>query len=279
MFLRIASDLHCEFQRIPIQKYIDLVLPPDDRDEDSVLILAGDISCYKPQLKLVYELVCPRFHKVIHVAGNHEHYHSDIYLWNDWAKSTMQCFDNLSISKHQGALLDSIEDLDVIYATLWTNCGEDPITELAVENGMNDFYVIRNNARTLTLQNVRDTHLQEKAGIKTLSELTIKPYIVVTHHLPSYMLCHPRFNGSALNSGFASNSEDLFFKEDGREPLLWVYGHTHSASVMKLGNTWMVCNPHGYPGESSNYEESYMPRCFIDLESLIQVGSEFHLLD
>jgi Icc-related predicted phosphoesterase len=36
-------------------------------------------------------------------------------------------------------------------------------------------------------------------------------------------------------------------------PALWLHGHTHGSCDYKLGDTRVVCNPMGYPGEVSEY--------------------------
>ena len=75
MWLRIASDLHLEFH-LPYTVDHYEMFPPDDRDKDAILILAGDICTavkMKEYLPFFRELG-RRFNPIIFVAGNHEYY-------------------------------------------------------------------------------------------------------------------------------------------------------------------------------------------------------------
>ena len=76
--IRIASDLHLEgfAQRNPETLGIDF-LPRDDRDAESILVLAGDISSIPDQLVNFIQVCQKRFPQVIFVPGNHEYYKHD----------------------------------------------------------------------------------------------------------------------------------------------------------------------------------------------------------
>ena len=75
MLVRVYSDIHNE-----IRRYYKLPqwFPPElDKDKDTVLILAGDIDHAKQLPKYLDELA-KRFKAVVHVAGNHEFYNSNM---------------------------------------------------------------------------------------------------------------------------------------------------------------------------------------------------------
>jgi Icc-related predicted phosphoesterase len=69
---------------------------------------------------------------------------------------------------------------------------------------------------------------------------------VVTHHLPHPGSVAKQHFGSALNPAFVSNLEWLISKHS---PALWVHGHTHTGCDYRVGETRIVCNPLGSPGE------------------------------
>ena len=50
-----------------------------------------------------------------------------------------------------------------------------------------------------------------------------------------------------MNGGYASDMEDFIHRNNHIK--LWVHGHTHSPSDYMVGDTRVVCNPLGYPGE------------------------------
>jgi len=70
--------------------------------------------------------------------------------------------------------------------------------------------------------------------------------IVISHHLPTLKSVSAYYKDSEYNMYFASDNDALIKKV---KPKLWVHGHTHSAWDYKLGETRIVCNPLGYPGE------------------------------
>lgn len=50
---------------------------------------------------------------------------------------------------------------------------------------------------------------------------------------------------------------------------LWVHGHMHNASDYVIGDTRVVCNPKGYPGEKNGEGLCYFNPCkVVDVESL-----------
>jgi hypothetical protein len=88
--------------------------------------------------------------------------------------------------------------------------------------------------------------------------------VVITHHMPSERLCHPRF-GPDLNGGFAADMEHILAYD--HAPSLWIHGHTHDTIDTRLWKTRIVCNPSGYSQESGSAYKKYVPT-FIDLENV-----------
>ena len=75
--------------------------------------------------------------------------------------------------------------------------------------------------------------------------------VVVTHHLPSWRSVHQRFAGGQLNRFFVHPLDDLV---EERKPAVWVHGYTHLSCDYRLGETRVICNPHGYAGYQENGE-------------------------
>jgi hypothetical protein len=74
--------------------------------------------------------------------------------------------------------------------------------------------------------------------------------IVLTHHLPAQKSVAPQFRGSPLNSFFLCAQEPLMLVG---KPAIWCHGHTHASADYRLGETRVVCNPFGYPGEQAQW--------------------------
>jgi Icc-related predicted phosphoesterase len=74
-----------------------------------------------------------------------------------------------------------------------------------------------------------------------------EPVVVVTHHLPTRKLIHPKFYDFSGNSAFYSNVLDSL--KITPNCLLWFCGHTHEFGITNLPNGKCIANPIGYPGE------------------------------
>jgi len=90
-----------------------------------------------------------------------------------------------------------------------------------------------------------------ESALRPDADSTLRAHVVVTHHAPAAASIAPRFVGKPLNAAFASRLDDLI--ENGR-PSLWVHGHTHSSFDYRLGQTRVLCNPRGYPGENPYFQ-------------------------
>lgn len=89
--------------------------------------------------------------------------------------------------------------------------------------------------------------------------------IWVIHHLPSWKSVHEDYRNSGGNDFFATELADKILDMK-KPPKLIVHGHTHKACDYMIGDTRVVCNPRGYPGENgwSTYNE-YKP-LIVELE-------------
>ncbi len=98
----------------------------------------------------------------------------------------------------------------------------------------------------------------ETSAESSTEQLQIEKCIVITHHLPTFKIIHPKYKDEIqLNSFFASNSDELI-----NDPVLyWIYGHTHSTSQHEINSVKVLCNPKGYPSERSEYKNE----CIIEI--------------
>jgi Icc-related predicted phosphoesterase len=70
--------------------------------------------------------------------------------------------------------------------------------------------------------------------------------VVVTHHAPSANSLAPADRQHWISSAFASHLDEFVVES---KAALWIHGHVHTAQDYDLGETRVVCNPRGYPGE------------------------------
>ena len=92
-------------------------------------------------------------------------------------------------------------------------------------------------------------HRQDK---KWLDSQVDENTIVVTHHLPSFDLIHPKYKSPIYDdyhSAYASDCDEII-----RKAKIWIYGHTHIGSdVMFENKVRCICNPYAYPDESHKH--------------------------
>lgn len=268
--LWILSDLHCEHAGFEPQ------LPLPDAD---ICVLAGDVGAggIHPAYSWCERYVLDRM-PVIFVPGNHEFYGASMSEERSLWKS-----NNLSGALHpdfhylddQAVELGGIQFLG---STLWTDFdlfGEPMRVQCmdAAKRCVTDFRRISwstkpdafshdTNSR-FTPNLARRHHVRSRAWLEEkFSEPWGGKTVVVSHHAPHPRSVHPRFAHDLLSACFASDLSDVM-RAFG--PDLWIHGHMHHAVDYRVGNTRVICNPRGYPGER---DTGFKPDLVIDLEDM-----------
>lgn len=245
MLIRYCSDLHLEgFSGTPEHQAAHF-LPQDYRDSSAVLVLAGDICSRLEPLVAFLSHVQHRFAKVIYVPGNHEYYGSEMCSWNrEFRNAARAKLPNVHFAA--GTVESTtIDNIEFIYGTMWADGGKSYREELNVATAISDFRYIKFEDRTFKVTDMQALHLYQRSDIEHLLDRSTLKTVVVTHHLPSYSLCHPRF-GFEHNGGFASASDHLVEMAN-----YWIHGHTHDTIDTTIGNTRVVANPAGYGRETN----------------------------
>jgi predicted phosphodiesterase len=257
--IQYVSDLHLEFHdSLLFQRLL--------RPAANYLALAGDIgkpghTLYDPFLKYASD----NWDHVFYVAGNHEYYDTHRSKWGA-AKpilfehrhaeivATVKQYPNIHFLRHESpSYYLAAENIAVVGSTLWTHTSDENRPYLAYSN-YNDYNFIARAGEGGTIMPIHSEFLNAKhEAEKQMLEAQIAYWesqntdvVVVTHHMPSFSLISPRYRGDPLNFCFASNCESLMRPN----VKAWIYGHTHNASSGMLGQTFVACNAHGYPGES-----------------------------
>lgn len=254
MIVHLVSDLHLD-----ISGYQEL--PGGD-----ILILAGDI-CEAKELSKEYhstkladrkqgsfpchdffEFECAKYKKVLYVLGNHEHYRGRFDKTKELIESMMPA--NVTVLENE---VVEYEGVMFLGATLWTDLNNgDSLTMYHIKNMINDYRVIQNHYVEKDLYHKLVPELTFKTHIKTMQYfrevLSIhrdKPFVVITHHAPSFISVDEKYkHDKIMNGGFASDlSEDILDNENIK---VWVHGHMHDPVDYKIGDTRVLSNPRGY---------------------------------
>lgn len=213
---------------------------------------AGDARRYRE----FFNKVSNEFDVVFYVMGNHEHYSG---RWDRTAtilRKELEPYSNIHLLDNEWI---NVKGVRFAGTTLWTDLNKrDPITMYAVKDMMNDYRVITvKNTSNDTFHKLRpvDTlQAHEKAleFLKLAYDTWQGPVVVVGHHCPTMHSCHPDYRDQFVMNG-AFYSDLLGFIEYRDRIKLWTHGHTHRAFDYTVGETRVVCNPHGYPGEKREF--------------------------
>ncbi len=235
MKLRLLSDIHLEFA--------PFTPPVTDAD---VIILAGDTSPGHHGVRWALEKFPDK--PVLYLMGNHEFYGHEIPKLTHKLEAET---DGTNIHVMENKAVE-IGEVVFLGCSLWTDfaLGNDPsIGALVAEGAMNDFRRIRwwPGYSRLRAGNLRRIHADSVLWLRQQFEANAgRKIVVLTHHAPSPRSIPPRFQGDPLNCAFASDLGALVAASNAQ---LWVHGHIHGQSDYQIGETRVIANPRGYPGE------------------------------
>lgn len=268
MKIQLASDLHLEFADVMIK----------NNTGADVLILSGDIlvaeDLRNQPVSLAWsdlptdghgrakrtmryrdflQRVSFQFPHVIYVMGNHEHYHGHFDKSVEYIRDTINYLNIYNIH-----VLDrdtkKIDDVTFVGGTMWTNCNNgDPLTQYHLEHSMTDFRVIRIKnegfRKFLPKRTIEEFYKTRDYIGLVVDELKDQKVVVCTHHAPSTLSIHEKYkNDTLMNGGYSSDMSEFIL--DRPQIKVWTHGHMHDCFDYQIGDTRVVCNPHGYPGEN-----------------------------
>ncbi len=263
----IASDLHIEFYKnTNIFNFFDI----SKLNEPTSLILAGDIGYpYHQNYEIFIKQCSETFKNVIIITGNHEYYCGlPISLVDEKISDIVKNFNNVHFLQKNELIIDNIV---ILGCTLWTYI-PDNISNI-VSRLINDYrkiiYLENGNEYQYDVEynnNLNKEHIQWI--FNNIEKYNNKKIIVITHHLPSWNMIHPKYlsnkQDTSINWAFANNLDELILKSNNLH--YWICGHSHSSNLKKIGNCQILLNPKGYPLKSNNHENiEYNNSLIIDL--------------
>lgn len=152
-----------------------------------------------------------------------------------------------------------IDNLEFVVSTLWSKISD--ADAYVTERGVNDFYHILYNNKRLNYNVFNQEHERCFDFIKnSIEQSAAEKIIVVTHHVPSFALSSPDFEGSRINGAFTTELGNYIADS----PIdSWIYGHSHRNIDKTIGKTQCVSNQLGYVhcGENKDFNN----RKFIEI--------------
>lgn len=245
MKIQIVSDLHQEFG------YTHLSFHQAD-----LVVLAGDTNTGIKGIEWIKSVV--KRVPVIYILGNHEYYKGSypktLHKIRAAAEGT-----NVHVLENKSVEIDGITFHG---ATLWTNFelfGDPRIYGSICQEKMNDYKRIRRDPSYAKLRSL-DTYTIHGASVRwlaaSLAASNTKQNLVITHHAPSPQSIPEEYKSDAVSAAYASNLEALIWQY---QPAYWVHGHIHQSCEYSIGNTKVICNPHGYTDEkNTGFNREYL---------------------
>lgn len=236
MKIQYASDLHLEFaDNWRYLKENPLKVTGD------ILVLAGDIGYLGDDNYTkhpFWDWASENYKEVICCMGNHE-----FYKFFDLATlSDGYCLEiRHNVHSYYNAVVH-IDGTDFIVSTLWS---EIPLREAYyTEQVVSDFRRILYNGELLTFADFNREHGRCIEFImKSVQDSTSENKIVVTHHVPSFLMQCPKFEGSLANGAFTVELKDYINVSNID---FWIFGHSHYNVDKVIGKTTCLSNQLGY---------------------------------
>lgn len=241
MRLYYYSDLHLEMRKNREKFHNNLHKIIVDKD-NSILILAGDVSYLDKNFAndSILKMFCEKFSNAYMICGNHE-----FYCRNDNIAILETSFErDYGYLKVVNNCSIKINDYNLIFSTMLSQV--QPSNTFWVARALNDFHQINYNSKTLTVDDYNIINDKCIGYIKIfLEQSKTDKNIIITHHLPTYLLVADKYRGSVINEAFYVELHDYIF-ENTDKIKYWIFGHSHTNKDIEIKNTKLICNQFGY---------------------------------
>lgn len=237
-------DWNHKTNALPIYDIVDCIykraysFDPSKLESADYLIIAGDLGLdctYDKILNDIKRKTKGKFKKILHIAGNHDHWWFRINGISDIKP------DSINLSRDYCEHSDG--DYLFLGCTLWT-----PVLENAmftVEKYMNDY---RYSPGQFNAKKSSNLHRQQAMWLRSKIEANQdKKIIVFTHHQPfSELVDDDRNHDGNLKYAYAVMDKSLDDINRHGNIKLWCCGHTHQNFDGMLHDVHVVRNPIGY---------------------------------
>jgi hypothetical protein len=248
--LRVLSDLHLEFWKDPdlIWRELERQLSyfRDDPQPDEIMCLCGDIGHplddegkVSDSYRQLLSMFVKRWPRTLLIAGNHEYYCCR-QKQRELAVDALQvlCVETGAVFLNRAKLV--LDGVTFLGCTLWSD-----IT-------LRDYRALSDSLFAFNSHNdYLAAHIQDELWLQEALAALDGPTVVLTHHLCTAALIHPRF-AACSNTGFATPLHALLERHADKIKL-WFCGHSHeSREVQGPGGMVLALSPLGYPGEEKD---------------------------
>lgn len=239
MKIQILSDLHLEFGYSSSLKF----------DEVDLVILAGDTHIGTKGIEWVKKYISTK--DVIYLLGNHEYYKGSY-------PKTLHKIQEATLDSNIHVLENSyIDIIDIRFhrCTLWTDFsifGSPVEYGMLCQERMNDYKHIKRDPSYSQIRSIDVYHIHQKSMRwleQSLQESIVTKNIVITHHAPTINSVPEQYKNDAITAAYASNLESFILEH---QQMYWIHGHIHTPIQYNIGNTQIICNPHGYIDDKDN---------------------------
>jgi len=286
MKIKLVSDLHLEFSDVNVvndQNYDVLILGgdiciaqdlhdhPEPANTADQAAIANGTGLGRRQLTAqrfrdFFKRCSFQFPHVIYIMGNHEFYNGKFYAGIEYMRNECAKYPNVYMLEQDTKIID---DVVFVGGTLWTNMNKrDPLTMHAIEGMMNDFRIIRNDARNYAPMSALDVAIRHDKTLAYIEHMVHvhknKKCVVVGHHSPSFQSAHPMYaHETLMNGGYHSDLSEFIL--DHPQIKLWTHGHTHHPFDYVIGETRVVCNPRGYENDGYSENTGWNPNILLEV--------------
>lgn len=280
MRIQLLSDLH--FEANP-------GFVPEPAPDADLLVLAGDIGSYQhrrdgsvmPEPDWGLRRFSPPSGlghwpvPVLYVPGNHEYDAIDLDAGHAALRETCRRL-GITWLERECAVIGGVR---FVGTTLWSDydaladagrrqAGE---TELSHRLRQRDkafraanFYLEkmdgRRHGRLFDAEAMRALGLECQDWLRAALAMPFDgPTVVVTHFAPTLHSADPRYGLAPGTAGFCNGLDELLPMAD-----LWLHGHLHCATDLRVGRCRIVANPLGY--QSKGEQASFSPRLTVPVE-------------
>ncbi len=235
----LLSDLHLEYASMPA-----------DAGGADFVVLAGDIAIGTAGVEWAKAFGVPTFY----VPGNHE--------FDDGALGLIEDMRRVADGSHVRILDDEVAlhgHVRIIGSTLWSDFAlfggnVDADDHRPVDDQAFDNYELTKPALLA----------RHRRSVRYIQEMLEVPFsgqtLVATHFAPSARSIPERFAEDPRSAFLASNL-DMLVRDSGA--VIWHHGHVHDTRMYFIGETKVIANPRGTPGEDCN--PAFDPRFMIDI--------------
>lgn len=252
--IQFVSDLHLEMCNVSDFQPEQFV----ESGHADMLVLVGDIGYPEQTITAQFLQWCSEnWRNVFWIPGNHEFYSSFHSLEKHTFVEKLQLMNQLCNQFHNVHFLYH-RTFDIphtryrlVGCTLWSHIPDEK--QELVARYMNDCRLIFTEKNTkATPSDMKNWFEKDVSWLRTQirsAQDTGKELIVLTHHLPSQQLVHPKYEHHPLNCCFASSLDSMI-----QLPIrTWLCGHSHTSNEVNIHNVLCTLNPYGYPGEYERY--------------------------